>query len=105
MAKGKPKPSSLILDSGGGVTLHLDPSKDRDELKQKVQDGWTVSDPDGLLDSDPNQLWFIGVVSKFWSDSEIKAGDHKPKKKIRARTDKGHFIPDDPATPENEAYN
>jgi hypothetical protein len=25
-------------------------------------------------------------------------------KKVRARTDKGHFVKDDPTTPENEAW-
>ena len=31
--------------------------------------------------------------------------DKKPSEPIRARTDKGHFVPDDPSTPDiNEAY-
>ena len=106
MAKGKPKkPSSLILDSGGGVILHLDPVDDRDELKAKVQSGWKVSDPKGLLNDDPNKDWFMGIISKFWSVDEIKAGDHIPKKKKRARNSKGQVMADDPSTPDvNEAY-
>jgi len=108
MAKAKAKvkakaiPSSLTVDSGGGVVLHLDPMKDRDELKAKVASGWTLSDPDGLLDNDPNKDWFFRKVSKFWSDEAIEAGDHKPK---RARNAKGHLMADDPSTPDvNEAF-
>jgi hypothetical protein len=106
MAKAKAKkPSSLTVDSGGGVILHLSPIEDRDELKQKVQSGWKVSDPDGLLDNDPNKEWFLGNISKFWSDEEIAEGAHKPKKKKRARNDKGQLVGDDPSTPDvNEAY-
>jgi len=101
-AKAKAKTSSLTVDSGGGAILHLDPVSDRDELKSKVVSGWTVSDPDGLLDDDPNKDFFMGIVSKCWSDDQIKAGDHNPK---RARNAKGHLMADDPSTPDvNEAF-
>ena len=36
---------------------------------------------------------------------EIKKKDKKPSEPIRARTDAGHFVADDPSTPDvNEAY-
>jgi len=41
----------------------------------------------------------------FVSDSRIQDILSKEvKKKVRARTDKGHFVKDDPATSENEAW-
>jgi len=106
MAKAKAKkPSSLIVDSGGGVILHLSPITDRDELKSKVESGWKISDPDGILKDDPNKDWFMGLVSKFWTDEELKAGDNKPKKKKRARNAKGQLVGDDKSTPDvNEAF-
>lgn len=99
------KPSSLTVDSGGGVILHLSPIDDRDELRRKVESGWKVSDPKDLLDGDPNKDWFMGKISKYWSDDAIANGEHKPKKKKRARDKKGQMIGDDPSTPDiDEAY-
>ena len=105
-AKAKKPSKSLILEHGGGAILHLDPVKDLDKLKDCVTArDWKLSDPDGLLDNDPNKDWFFGKISKFWSPEEIKAGDHKPKKRKRARNKKGQLVGDDPSTPDvNEAY-
>jgi hypothetical protein len=46
----------------------------------------------------PNEL-----LDPSWKPEPVKPVKKKATKK-RARTEKGHFVKDDPATPENEAY-
>ena len=44
------------------------------------------------------------LLDPTWNKKAAKPAKKKAAPKKRARTAKGHFVKDDPATPENEAY-
>ena len=73
-------------------------------------DGYTVSAEtittrlgDVLAAFDPyGDYWCVdGRVQEILATAKPVS---KEPKKVRARTDKGHFVKDDPSTPENEAW-
>lgn len=69
---------------------------------------------EGYIVTDQNVTTKLGDVlaaldpyGEYWCvDSKVEEIlSTKPKtEKVRARTDKGHYVKDDPATPENEAW-
>lgn len=74
----------------------------KDELEKcgyvVTEDLVTTQRGDVLAGKDP----YGGV---FISDSQIQdIVNTEVTKKVRARNDKGHYIKDDPSTPENEAW-
>lgn len=74
----------------------------KDELEKfgyvVTEDTITTQRGDVLAGKDPYGGTFV-------SDSRIQDILSKEvKKKVRARTAKGHFVKDDPSTPENEAW-
>ena len=74
----------------------------KDELEKfgyvVTEDTITTQRGDVLAGKDP----YGGI---FVSDSRIQdILSKEATKKVRARTDKGHFVKDDPNTPENEAW-
>ncbi len=74
----------------------------KDELEKcgyvVTEDLVTTQRGDVLAGKDP----YGGV---FISDSQIQdIVNTEATKKVRARNDKGHYIKDDPSTPENEAW-
>ena len=74
----------------------------KDELEScgyvVTSDNITTQRGDVLAGKDPYGGTFV-------SDSRIQDILSKPAvKKVRARNDKGHYLKDDPSTPENEAW-
>lgn len=73
------------------------------------EDGYTVSS-EAITTRLGDVLAAFDPYGDYWCADgrvqEILATNLKPKEtnKVRARTDKGHFVKDDPNTPENEAW-
>jgi|TARA_R110002124_G_C8804797_1_gene502699 hypothetical protein len=44
------------------------------------------------------------LLDPSWDKEKPKKPKNKPASRKRARTEKGHFVKDDPETPDNEAY-
>jgi len=71
----------------------------KDELEKHgyvvTEENVTTRMGDVLAAIDPyGQMWCV----------DSKVDEILTVKKVRARTDKGHFVKDDPTTPENEAW-
>ena len=71
----------------------------KDELEKNgyvvTEENVTTRMGDVLAANDPyGQMWCV----------DSKVDEILTTKKVRARTDKGHFVKDDPSTPENEAW-
>ena len=71
----------------------------KDELEKNgyvvTEENVTTRMGDVLASTDPyGQMWCV----------DSKVDEILTTKKVRARTDKGHFVKDDPSTPENEAW-
>ena len=71
----------------------------KDELEKNgyvvTEENVTTRMGDVLAANDPyGQMWCV----------DSKVDEILTTKRVRARTDKGHFVKDDPSTPENEAW-
>ncbi len=81
------------------------------EEEMKFLDYKTVLEEHGYLVTEDSVTTRLGDVlagfdpyGDYWcADSKVQELLSTPAK-VRARTDKGHYVKDDPATPENEAW-
>lgn len=87
-----------------------DTDAERNRLGELYDDA-TVEQVFGKYGEIPNSLSAAKIEDSYmdqvWlteNKGKAKKVAKKPAAKKRARTDSGHFVADDPATPENEAY-